>query len=163
VVRRVAALVVGVLVVSLVVVGAGFGRPAHRSSVRCSEIIGHDLPGSYRQVLARAAVPAVFLANVGSEPSSAPFSFWTKAGIVIRAGAAVTVTVAPAVARRVRITWGGASGTSLRFGGCREGAPWNDYAGGFLARTATVCVPLILSANGQQRTLRFGLGRRCPR
>ena len=109
------------------------------------------------------AVPAALLPNVGSDPSAAPFTFWTKAGIVIRANSTVTVAVAPKLAARVRITWGGGTGAAIRFPACHTGAKWNAFAGGFLARTPTACVPLIVSAGGRRAVVAFGLGRHCTK
>ena len=117
-------------------------------------------PGA-RRVLGVVSAPRSYLANVGSEPPAAPFRFWTKAGIDVRAGAAVTVTVARRWQSLVRITWGREEGTTLRFAHCSLGAKWNPYPGGFLSRTAAVCVPLIFTAEHRRATLLFGVGRRC--
>src|SRR5690349_1507658 len=114
------------LALAVVVVGAGSARSPDSAAAGCAEIIGHDPPAPYyRQPIPGAAVPASFLPNVGSNPSAAPFTFWTKAGIVIHAGSAVTVTVAPSVANRVRLTWGGVTDPAIRFSACRTGAKWN--------------------------------------
>ena len=117
-------------------------------------------PGA-RRVLGVVSAPRSYLANVGSNPAAAPFHFWTKAGIDVRAGAAVTVTVAKRWQSRVRITWGNEVGTTLRFARCSLGARWNPYPGGFLSRTAAVCVPLIFTAGQRHATLLFGVGRHC--
>jgi hypothetical protein len=133
------------------------------ATVGCGDIVDHGLPPGYREPLATLAVPAAFLPNVGSDPSAAPFTFWTKAGIVIRANSVLTVAVAPKAANRIHITWGGATGTVIRFPACHTGAKWNAFAGGFLARTATSCVPLIVRAGRRHAIVTFGLGRRCSK
>ena len=117
-------------------------------------------PGT-RRVLGVVAAPRTYLANVGSNPAAAPFHFWTKAGIEVRAGAAVTVTVSKRWQSRVRVTWGHEEGTTLRFARCSLGAKWNPYPGGFLSRTAAVCVPLIFATGHRSATLLFGVGRHC--
>ena len=151
------------LAVAVVAVDGSGAQPRDSAPVSCAEVVGYGRPPAYRQPLPAAAVPAAFLPNVGSDPAAAPFTFWTKAGIVIRAGDSVTVAVAPNLAGVVRITWGGRSGTVIRFAACHTGATWNGYAGGFLARTPTVCVPLIVSAGRRHARVMFGLGKRCSR
>lgn len=151
------------LAVTVVAIGAGHARPRDPAPVGCGDIIGHGRPSAYREPLPGVAVPAAFLPNVGSDPSAAPFTFWTKAGIVIRSDNIVTVAVAPKLATRVRITWGGGTGAAIRFARCHTGAKWNAFAGGFLARTPTACVPLIVSADGHRAIVTFGLGRHCSK
>jgi hypothetical protein len=142
-------------------IAAADAQHRHTASVGCGDIIGHDRPRTYRVALSAVAVPPSLLLNVGNDSSAAPFSFWTKAGIVIRAGYAATVTVSPSLTNRVHITWGGMAGTRIRFAACRQGAKWNAYAGGFLARVEHVCVPLIVSVGDRTKTVLFGVGRTC--
>ncbi|MHB8470129.1 MAG: hypothetical protein ACYDCH_10295 [Gaiellaceae bacterium] len=147
--------------VAVIAVAAADALWRDATTVGCGDIIGHGRPSTYRVALSAVAVPPSLLLNVGNDSSAAPFSFWTKAGIVIRAGYAATVTVAPSLASRVHITWGGVAGTRIRFAPCRQGAEWNAYAGGFLARLEHACVPLIVSVGDEKKTLLFGVGRRC--
>lgn len=121
---------------------------------------GHD-PG-YRRILGGAvSVPPRYLANVGDDPAAAPFRKWTKAGLMVRSGTALTVQVPPRFRDRVRITWGGQEGVALRFAACSIGTAYNAYAGGFLARSRAICVPLLFTVRRHSATLVFGIGRRC--
>jgi hypothetical protein len=147
---------------AVIAVAGADAQPRETPSVGCGDIIGHDRPSTYRVALSAVAVPPSLLLNVGNDSSAAPFSFWTKAGIVIRAGYAATVTVSPSLAGRVHITWGGVTGARIRFAACGHGAKWNAYAGGFLARVEHFCVPLTVSVGGRKKTVLFGVGRRCP-
>jgi hypothetical protein len=77
----------------------------------------------------------------------------------------VSVSVARAWRDRVAIGWGG-TGTvsSLRLRRCaadQGAASWVAYAGGFVLRVPSACVPLVFRAGGRTATVRFGLGRRC--
>jgi hypothetical protein len=141
------------------------GGRAPVATVSCDQVIigvatsGQE-PGM-RRVLGVVSAPRSYLSNVGSDPSAAPFRFWTKAGIEIRSGSAVTVTVGRLWQNRVHISWGGEEGPSLRFAPCSLGTSWNAYAGGFLSRSDAICVPLIFSAVRLHATLLFGVGRHC--
>ena len=140
-------------------------------TVRCDEVAqnfksGHDIGGGYRLVLGIVAAPPVYLGpKVGRDPYSAPFSHWEKAGLAIRAStAAVTVSLPREWRNRARIIWGapGSPATALRFAPCPSAVEtWNGYAGGFLLRSSSACVPLIFAVGHRRATLRFGVGRHC--
>ena len=88
-----------------------------------------------------------------------------KAGLLIRGDSPpVSVTVPKAWRTRAAITWGN-SGTvsALRIASCpRFGdEAWNVYAGGFLLRSRSACVPLTFRVGNRSATVRFGLGRAC--
>jgi hypothetical protein len=53
--------------------------------------------------------------------------------------------------------------STLRVASCapRETKVWNAYAGGFLLRYRSACVPLIFTVGGRSATVRFGLARVC--
>ena len=139
--------------------------PVQVSTIGCGGVAmgavtdGRD-PG-YRRVLGVVSAPPRYLANVGEDQAAAPFHFWTKAGLVIRAGSVVTVSIPARWRSRVQITWGGERGAVLKFATCSLGTKWNGYAGGFLSRTAAICVPLIFTAGHRRATLLFGVGRHC--
>jgi hypothetical protein len=139
--------------------------PAQVPTIGCGGVAmgavtdGHD-PG-YRRALGVVSAPPRYLAGIGEDQASAPFRFWTKAGLVIRAGAAVTVTIPAHWRSEVRITWGGERGPVLKFAPCSLGTKWNGYAGGFLSRTRSVCVPLVFTVGSSRSRLVFGVGRRC--
>lgn len=146
---------------------AGATRPTPVVTVGCGQVIGQAKTGrdaGYRVVLGVVSAPPAFLPGVVHVPRSAPFAYWRKAGIVIRAGRTpVTVGVPKAWAGRVRIGWGDGAGpaTAVRFAPCPAPRGWNAYAGGFFLRTRSACVPLTFAVGGRRATLRFGIGRRC--
>jgi hypothetical protein len=112
------------------------------------------------------SAPPVHLPNV-EHTGRQPWPYWRTQGIVVRAGVGpVTVTVPRAWRRRVAIEWGNAGSGgpfgSVRFAGC-EGAAATGYAyaGGFVLKSRSACVPIVFRAGGRSATLRFGIGRRC--
>jgi hypothetical protein len=117
-------------------------------------------------VLGIVSAPPVYLGSkVVSDPYSAPFPYWEKAGIAIRAGTvAVTVSLPKEWRNRARIRWGapGSAATVLRFAPCPSTVEtWSWYAGGFLLHRSAACVPLIFAVGNRRATLRFGVGRHC--
>jgi hypothetical protein len=119
-----------------------------------------------RLVLGAASVPAAYLEQVVAT-HDLPWSYWRKAGVVIRSGSErVTLSVPKAWRSRAAISWGNGGGgvfTSVRLTGCgfdpRSG---NAYAGGFYLRSPSACLPLIVRVGMRAATVRFGIGQRCP-
>ena len=143
-------------------------------AVPCSEIIDFtkwaylgstDPRYRYRSALRVVSVPPEFISQV-VHLRDGTWPYWTKAGLVVRAGRGpVTVSVPPAWRRRAAITWGGNTGiaSSLRIARCgSDPNRGNAYAGGFYLRSRSACLPLVFRAGSRSTTLRFGLGRRCP-
>ena len=142
-------------------------RPANVVTLGCDQIIGTAKTGhdaGYRIVLGVVSAPPATLLGTVHVPEFAPFPYWLKAGMVIRASRKpVTVSVPKAWARRVRIGWGNpASPTTVaRFAACPSQRNWNVYAGGFFLRMRSACVPLAFTVGRRHATLRFGLGQHC--
>ena len=167
-------LLAGLLVVGFAVLAgmtASFAWSVDGRTVSCSDIIDTRFPylGNsrpeyrYRQVLGVVAVPPAFMQQVVPTRQK-PWAYWHKQGIVIRAGAeVVTVTVPKIWRRRAAITWGSVGPvSSLRFEGCGGSANvGHGYAGGFLLRSRSACIPLIFTVGRRSATVRFGLGQRC--
>jgi hypothetical protein len=165
-----------VVVVGFAVVAGMSASPASsvdERTVPCSDIIdytkfpylGSSRPENrYRQVLGAVAVPPAFMQQVVPTRQKA-WTYWHKQGLVIRAtGEAVTVTVPKIWRKRAAITWGNSGGpvSSLRFEGCGGSANvGHSYAGGFLLRSPSACIPLIFSVGKRSATVRFGVGKRC--
>ena len=158
------------LVSALVLAGwvvAGTATPAAPRTVACDRIILAVRSGTaagYRVVFGRVSVPPAYLQQVVHYEQNG-FPYWRKAGLVVRGGSPpVTVSVPHAWRSRAAITWGNAPvGTSLRIASCPalHGGAWNGYAGGFLLRSASACVPLRFQIGRRTTTVRFGIGRRC--
>ena len=143
-------------------------EPGSRPVVSCDSIVGRARSGheaGYRVVLGVVSVPLAYLRQV--EPTHAkPWTTWRKAGLVVRANAPpVDVSVPRAWRSRAAITWGDSAIVSaLRIAPCAPFLPpkvWNAYAGGFYLRSRSACVPLVFRVGKRERTVRFGLGRRC--
>jgi hypothetical protein len=119
-----------------------------------------------RLVLGAASVPPAYLEQVVATHEQ-PWSYWRKAGLVIRSGSErVTVSVPRPWQNRAAIVWGnGGDGvfSSVRITGCGFNPhSGNAYAGGFYLRSPSACLPLIVRVGTRAATVRFGLGRRCP-
>jgi hypothetical protein len=149
--------------------GAAAAGSAAPRVVPCSQVINGLKTGrenSYRVVLGVVSAPPARLGRV-VRVSTRPWSYWTKAGLNIRAGRGpVRVTVPKAWRTRAAITWGNDTGivSALRIARCPvevPGMPWNGYAGGFYLRSRSACVPLVFSVGRRSATVRFGIGRRC--
>src|SRR4051812_25826749 len=168
--------VVATATLALAAIAVGLSRSSLRPSARtvpCSEIIDQtnwpyrgssDPRYRYRSVLGVVSVPPAYISQVVRLRDSA-WPYWSKAGLVVRAGRGpVTVSVPSAWRRRAAITWGGNTGivNSLRILRCGSNpSHGNAYAGGFYLRSRSACLPLIFRAGGHSMTVRFGLGRRC--
>jgi hypothetical protein len=142
---------------------------ARTSSVSCDEIILNTkfpyVTGGYRLVLDAVSVPPSYVRQVVATQSE-PWRYWSKAGMVIRAGAGpVAVTVPSRWRGRAAITWGngGPPLSSVTFPRCEPAlSVGHAYAGGFYLRARSGCVPLVVRIGQRSATVRFGLGRRCP-
>jgi hypothetical protein len=156
------------LVSLVLVVAAGTAATAASPprTVPCTERIDTtSFPyAGYRLLLGFVSVAPAYLRQVVATRER-PWAYWRKAGLVVRAGSpTVTVSVPTAWRKRAAITWGNNTGVvaTLRIAGCK-GAPTVGYAyaGGFLLRASSACVPLTFSVGGRSATVRFGIGRRC--
>ena len=173
---RLPAVALAVALAALIGSTVSAARTAPALPVPCADIIDHtSFPFSgdsrpeyrYRQVLGMFAVPPAYLPQV-VPTGEKPWAYWHKQGLVVRAtGEAVTVTVPSAWRKRAAITWGNRPSAvgSLRILGCGTSDSanvGNVYAGGFLLRSASACVPLVFTVGKRSALVRFGVGRRCP-
>ena len=158
------------------VCGAALGVSAASASgtaaplVSCGNIIGQAAgprDSGYRPVLGVLSVPPAWTLRTAVRVDGfRPWTYWFKAGMVVRGGSfAVSVSVPKQWRSRVAITWGGSGVvSSLRFSGCGGGPlfkGWNGYAGGFYLRVASACVPLVFKRGSETTTRHFGIGERC--
>lgn len=146
---------------------AGAAPSGAPPTVTCDKIIltvGSGRAGGYRVVLGVVSVPEAHLSQVVPN-GRRPWTYWRKAGLVIRGDSpVVSVTVPKAWRTRAAIHWGNSGVVSaLRIASCpRFGdEPWNAYAGGFHLRSRSACVPLVFRVGNRSKTERFGLGRAC--
>jgi hypothetical protein len=142
-------------------------------TVPCSDIIdftkfpyvGDRRPEyRYRQLLGLISVPPALMQQV-VPTGRKPWAYWHKQGLVIGATRiTVTVTVPKSSRKRAAITWGNGVRpvSSLTFEAC-GGSPkiGHAYAGGFLLRSPSACIPLIFRVGKRSATVRFGVGQRC--
>ena len=149
--------------------GSSSGTPGQFvPTVRCDEVVLHFKSGhddGNRVVLNAVSAPPIYLPRTVRDSASAPFGYWRKAGMVIRASnAVVTVSLPKEWRDRFRIVWGapGSPAAAVRFAPCPSSVEtWNGYSGGFLLRAKSACVPLIFAIGHRRATLRFGVGRHC--
>jgi hypothetical protein len=118
----------------------------------------------YRLVLDVVSVPPRYLKQVVAT-NERPWSHWRKAGLVVRAGSELTVSVPHAWRSQVAIVWGnGGHGvfSSVHFVGCGSNPHFgNAFAGGFYLRSRSACLPLLFRTGKRAAMVRFGIGRRC--
>jgi hypothetical protein len=165
--------VLTVLLATVAATGAAIAAPAAvQRTVPCDESIdttpfpylGSSQPQQrYRDVLNAVSVPPAYLQQVIPTKQS-PWRYWRKAGLVVRARRAVTITVPPRWRNRAAIVWGNSGGPfeSLRIAACPGSThTGNAYAGGFYLHTPSACLPLTFTVDGRKTTERFGIGTRC--
>lgn len=164
---RFALIIVALGLGGLTGIAAWSAPSAPRPTVKCDRIIlrvGSGHAGGYRVVLGVVSVPPAYRPQVAATRSR-PWTHWSKAGLVIRGGSPpVTVSVPRAWRSRAAITWGNTGAVStLRIASCApwETKVWNAYAGGFLLRSRSACVPLIFTVGKRSAIVRFGLARVC--
>jgi hypothetical protein len=130
-------------------------------SVDCAHVIGGvDAPSEGAQVI----LDAVSLPSRVLEPqdSGEPGRLFAKQGLVVRAGTAVELTVAPAAVGKATIGWGspGPQGTTIRVPACQGAHAWLAFAGGYTVREP-LCVPLIVRVNGREEHASVSVGAEC--
>jgi hypothetical protein len=94
-----------------------------------------------------------------------PRTRFAKVGLLVETGAPITLRVPAASRRAFSLGWTGKRGApEIRVQGCPpdSNGPWTFYAGGLLFHHP-VCAPVQVRVDGVWATVRFGLGRWCPR
>jgi hypothetical protein len=139
----------------------------------CGEFIAKQPPGrDMSVVLGVVALPTSphlrrALQTARSELRDPAARLFAKWGLEIRVGARLRLIVPDRLRDRFSIGWGNAGeghrGTTIVVDACpgSRGAKWLVYAGGFYVRDP-FCAPLIVSAHGQRRRVRIGVGKACP-
>jgi hypothetical protein len=166
---RITALI-GAVVLSVAAGAAARAAAPPVLTVPCAEIAGpvkSPRVDGYRVLLGQVSVPPAYLPQVVRVHGDEPWTFWSKAGLVVRSGRLpVLVTVPKAWRSRVAITWGNRPGilSAIRIAACPSLLSpwgWHGYAGGFYLRSRSACVPLTFRVGSRSATVRFGIGRRC--
>lgn len=96
------------------------------------------------------------------------FRYFAKSGLLLRPGAAITISVAPALVGKVEIGWGntgGPHGSTLQIPACPN-APgrtgnWIVFPGGYHLNEPT-CVELTIRSGSRADTARLPVGKPCP-
>jgi hypothetical protein len=154
-------------------VGLALAAPPGARTVGCDEVIdtvrfpalgSAEYPS--QQVLGSVSAPARHVPQ-SSGTGERPWTYFSKWGLVVRAGrgADVSVTVPPAWRDRVAISWGNNQHRvfhTLRLPRCDGDAGHGSaYAGGFFLRKPADCVPLRFRVGTRTRLVWFGIVRRC--
>lgn len=141
--------------------------PAGTAQVPCGSSIAaeSDPPTSYQVIAHDVAVPTIVLQASESGETDPALHLFAKWGLVVRAGVAVDLQVAPGWEDRARIGWGrpGSPAVAVHVPACpvpSGQAVWLHFAGGtWVARPA--CVPLMIRSQGQETQVRLGVGVPC--
>ncbi|MFG3700561.1 hypothetical protein ACGF5C_21970 [Micromonospora sp. NPDC047620] len=152
--------------------GAGTGAPLPTSGspaqVTCADSIDvkPQPPDGYRIVLGDVAVPTGRVLQAAESGEADPAARWfAKWGLVVRAGAAVDLQVAPGWEDRARIAWGPSAepAATVHVSACAPAAgqpQWLAFAGGTWVAQAA-CVPLLVRSAGRQAEVRLAAGAPC--
>ncbi|WP_250002765.1 hypothetical protein [Actinoplanes sp. M2I2] len=133
---------------------------AAAGAIDCAHDLGARPPSEgYPLVLDAVALPtAVLQANESGEPGR----LFAKTGLLVRAGTAVELSVAPEAAGDVIIGWGspGPKGTTVRVPACPDAKGWVVFAGGYTV-SEPVCVPLIVRVGDREQRAEVSVGVSC--
>ena len=141
---------------------------ATRTTLMCADQIGwprSPAPGS-SVTFGRVALPTKkALGAVKLHPKNPRSRYWAKQGLLVKPGTSFELIVPVAWVSRLTIQWG-SPGTPTRHlwvTNCRSkraGAHWLAFAGGYTVNKPS-CVPLIVKAGNQRRTVHIGVGKAC--
>ncbi|GAB2567034.1 hypothetical protein Aab01nite_45470 [Paractinoplanes abujensis] len=137
---------------------AGPSAPAGPGVVDCGHDIGGRPPGAGSRLILDAVVLPTARLQVSDSGDGRLFA---KAGLLVRAGTAVELTVDPAAADTT-IGWGspGPEGTTIRVPACPDAVGWLAFAGGYHV-PRPMCVPLIVRVNGREQRAEVRVGADC--
>ena len=145
-----------------------FVTASTRTTLKCRDQLGWNAPGSgYSVVLGQVGLPtkkAFGAARV--HPHNPKSRYFAKQGLFIRPGAKFELIVPAAWKSRVVIGWGnpGEDTGHLWVADCtpiKHGAHWMVFAGGFTVNKPA-CIPIVVKAGTQQKTVHVGAGKACP-
>ncbi|MCZ7475472.1 MULTISPECIES: hypothetical protein [unclassified Micromonospora] len=141
--------------------------PEGGQRLRCADSIATTPePGEgYRVVADTVAVSSTVVQPTGSSDDRGPTRLFAKWGLLVRAGAAVEVRVAPGWEDRARIGWGPGAvpATTVQVEACPAASAstaWSVYTGGTWV-AGPACVPLVIKSPGRQVEVRLAIGAAC--
>ena len=152
---------------ALVAPSGAAAKPAgSTAALDCSQFIGADGPpiDGYAKVLGVAWLPTH--RALGSvrlvDPPTPTARWWSKQGLVIKAGSTFTLAVPDAWQGRLAIGWGSPAQPSeeVTVSGCDSGGRWLAYAGGYWV-SEPACVPLVVESGRRHKTVHIGVGAPC--
>lgn len=133
-------------------------------TVPCTDSIGSTTSSTDDFVLL-GRVGVVRLKQPAESTAQARWTHFAKRPVLVLSGhESVSLSLPVAWRRRAAIVWGNSMTpvAKLRIAACPPSPHrWNVYAGGIYTRSATECIPLVVGAGGQSRTVMLGLGESC--
>ncbi len=143
--------------VAAAAVAARGGVSAAGPFVPCADIIGQaasPYQDGYRLVLGVMSVPPAYMEQGAVRVTgNGRWTYWRKTGMVVRAGNfTVTVSVPKAWRSRAAITWGNNDlpiVSSLKFTGCGNGPPTNEWNAWPAASTYGPRLPVYRSSSAR--------------
>ncbi|MEE6260882.1 hypothetical protein [Plantactinospora sonchi] len=139
----------------------GTGDPL---SVRCGHVIDLlDAPPPNRTLVADAVALQTGTLHPNPTGADEPARLFAKTGLVVRADAAVVLSIDGTGDGTASIGWGSPArpGREQRLPGCPEYTGWLAFAGGFWVDEPT-CVSLTVRAGGRTERVRMRIGAPCP-
>jgi len=107
-----------------------------------------------RIVLDRVGLPPVDYVNQLAKPPRPGLERFSKIGVFVSAGTAVTLEVPVGQRRNYALEYGDSGGGRIRYA-------WSAWPGGFLLRNPA-CVPLLVHVDGRSERILVAIGRPCP-
>jgi hypothetical protein len=146
------------------------GTPAASTAavaVPCSQVIGRQgaPPADMTVLLGAVALPVKQVLQASDAGSEAPVQLFAKWGLVVRAGADVTVRLGAGAPSRARIGWGSAAAPQqavhVSCPAPTGPAQWLAFAGGYWV-DQPACVPVEVTTGGRTATANISVGVKCP-
>ena len=162
-----------VVLVALLGLGGTMASSAAPPTAGCDSIIDPDYASARawrpeRVVLGVVDVPKAFIPQAATASGVTRWPYWMQVGprrscqqpCRSRLGAGgLEATGRDRLGRRTRRS------RRMRIASCLASSTlpggWNPYAGGFVLRSPTACVPLMFRVGDRTATVRFGIGKRC--
>lgn len=145
------------------------GGVASAATLRCDSFIDtHPPPSGWRVIDGVVAFPAsprsAALQTSRTGSAQPAVRLFAKAGLDIRTGRSLTLSVPPRLASVASIGWGAGAAPALNLTivGCHASSParWLAYPGGYYVQHP-LCLPLLVQGNGETQSVHIGVGKAC--